>query len=219
MSDEVPKSDADDVLRVIRGGDAPARDAAQAPGTFLLTSVHRIGEDAGPADRRGPDAEDRASPREAAASDTGDSGEDRPSTATPIRRLRSVPDGDAPTAFRRPPPWKDRPGDPRAEQDGGADRRRDSGPAVGAAAQQKGADAVPGLEDPTGMEGAPRGPLPNDPRREASDTLMPDEAALRRLVEDVLEERLSGELGQRITRNVRALVHREVARALRDRDD
>jgi hypothetical protein len=41
-----------------------------------------------------------------------------------------------------------------------------------------------------------------------------DEDALRRLVADVLREELQGELGERITRNVRKLVRREIYRAI-----
>ena len=45
-----------------------------------------------------------------------------------------------------------------------------------------------------------------------------DEALLRDLVRDILREELSGTLGERITRNVRKLVHAEIARALATRD-
>ncbi|QJF50617.1 hypothetical protein [Roseobacter ponti] len=45
-----------------------------------------------------------------------------------------------------------------------------------------------------------------------------DEAALRLLVGDIVRSELQGELGERITRNVRRLVHREIMRALAARD-
>jgi len=41
-----------------------------------------------------------------------------------------------------------------------------------------------------------------------------DEARLREIVRDVLREELAGPLGERITRNIRKLVHQEIARAL-----
>ncbi|ARO13557.1 Glycerol-3-phosphate dehydrogenase [Ketogulonicigenium robustum] len=47
---------------------------------------------------------------------------------------------------------------------------------------------------------------------------LPDDAALRQLVAEVLRAELQGELGERITRNVRKLVHREVLRANGGRD-
>ena len=45
-----------------------------------------------------------------------------------------------------------------------------------------------------------------------------DEEALRLLVGDIVRSELQGELGERITRNVRRLVHREIMRALAARD-
>lgn len=45
-----------------------------------------------------------------------------------------------------------------------------------------------------------------------------DEAALRLLVGDIVRSELQGELGERITRNVRRLVHREIMRALAAHD-
>lgn len=45
-----------------------------------------------------------------------------------------------------------------------------------------------------------------------------DEAALRQLVGEIVRSELQGELGERITRNVRRLVHREIMRALAARD-
>jgi hypothetical protein len=46
----------------------------------------------------------------------------------------------------------------------------------------------------------------------------PDEAALRALVTDVVRRELEGPLGERITRNVRKLVRREVLAALAGRE-
>jgi len=41
-----------------------------------------------------------------------------------------------------------------------------------------------------------------------------DEAALRALVSEIIRKELQGTLGERITRNVRKLVRREIQRAL-----
>ena len=45
-----------------------------------------------------------------------------------------------------------------------------------------------------------------------------DETLLRELIRDVLREELQGDLGERITRNVRKLIRAEIARALTARD-
>lgn len=45
-----------------------------------------------------------------------------------------------------------------------------------------------------------------------------DEETLRQIIREVLREELSGPLGERITRNIRKLVHQEIARALSLRD-
>lgn len=48
----------------------------------------------------------------------------------------------------------------------------------------------------------------------ADDAPVIDEAALRDMVSEIVREELQGELGERITRNVRKLVRREIQRAL-----
>jgi hypothetical protein len=98
-------------------------------------------------------------------------------------------------------------------------------------------DAAPKLREP--QDGPQTAPLPDqesiveaavestaDQLAEAAEALAPmragpaedevywDEDALRRLVADVLREELQGELGERITRNVRKLVRREIYRAI-----
>ena len=49
------------------------------------------------------------------------------------------------------------------------------------------------------------------------DTASPDDAALRDLVAEIVREELAGEMGDRITRNVRKLVRREIHRVLSGR--
>ncbi|MGR3466367.1 MAG: hypothetical protein ACU0CI_00690 [Shimia sp.] len=47
---------------------------------------------------------------------------------------------------------------------------------------------------------------------------LPDEGSLRDLVAEIVREELQGELGERITRNVRKLVRREIHRAMASKD-
>ncbi|GAA0294576.1 hypothetical protein [Rhodovulum strictum] len=62
-------------------------------------------------------------------------------------------------------------------------------------------------------------PLPKAPG-EGSNAAAPvlDEDALRDLVAEIVRQELQGRLGERITQNVRKLVHREINRALAMRD-
>ncbi|WP_299149085.1 hypothetical protein [uncultured Tateyamaria sp.] len=62
---------------------------------------------------------------------------------------------------------------------------------------------------------APKAPAKDDqaPLFSSEDDLL-DEDALRELVSDIVREELQGALGERITRNVRKLVRREIHRAL-----
>ncbi|MCV2882621.1 hypothetical protein [Actibacterium sp. XHP0104] len=53
---------------------------------------------------------------------------------------------------------------------------------------------------------------------DAPDMDVLDEETLRQLVNDIVRQELQGELGERITRNVRKLVRREINRALASRD-
>ncbi|MCE8508493.1 hypothetical protein KBY28_08545 [Ruegeria pomeroyi] len=56
--------------------------------------------------------------------------------------------------------------------------------------------------------------LSDDPSVLSSDEAFLDEESLRELVADIVREELQGALGERITRNVRKLVRREIHRAL-----
>ncbi|WP_127115559.1 hypothetical protein [Shimia sediminis] len=53
---------------------------------------------------------------------------------------------------------------------------------------------------------------------DSDDTVMLDETMLRELVSDIVRQELQGALGERITRNVRKLVRREIHRALAAHD-
>lgn len=69
-------------------------------------------------------------------------------------------------------------------------------------------------DEGTGADDAPE----TDPESEtdilAADEAVLDEASLRELVSEIVREELQGALGERITRNVRKLVRREIHRAL-----
>ncbi|RVT85518.1 hypothetical protein DXV76_07090 [Rhodobacteraceae bacterium CCMM004] len=58
---------------------------------------------------------------------------------------------------------------------------------------------------------------PSPPQWDDAETVL-DEAALRDLVAEIVREELQGALGERITRNVRKLVRREIMRAVSIRD-
>lgn len=75
--------------------------------------------------------------------------------------------------------------------------------------------------DPGALEAASVAPdesADSLPEAAAPPAPWPDEAALRALVAEVLREELRGELGERLTRNLRKLVRREVMQALTLRD-
>ena len=67
-------------------------------------------------------------------------------------------------------------------------------------------------------DGTERGPALGPPGAPATAAKEVDEAALRALVAEIVREELQGALGERITRNIRKLVRREINRALAVRD-
>lgn len=69
-------------------------------------------------------------------------------------------------------------------------------------------------------EDTPDTPVPDDMplQGSASGTLPVDDDALRAIVVAILREELSGDMGERMTRNVRKLVRREINRVLVSRD-
>lgn len=73
-------------------------------------------------------------------------------------------------------------------------------------------DPQMGPTDETKSEAAPEAPLFDE-----EETIL-DEDALRELVADIVRQELQGALGERITRNVRKLVRREIHRALTTQD-
>ncbi len=84
-------------------------------------------------------------------------------------------------------------------------------------------DVVPDTAAPRGVEDlAPDPAAPDEEDGSAAEAPEPegviDEAALRELVAQIVREELQGKLGERITRNVRKLVRREIHRALTAQD-
>ena len=60
--------------------------------------------------------------------------------------------------------------------------------------------------------------LPDGRAGSALENTVVDEEFLRDIVSEIVREELQGELGERITRNVRKLVRREIHRAMASRD-
>lgn len=60
---------------------------------------------------------------------------------------------------------------------------------------------------------------PPKPATEEQTAPFQDEVALRALVSEIIREELQGELGNRITRNVRKLVRQEIETAMKARKD
>ncbi|XDA96471.1 hypothetical protein AB1M95_09980 [Sulfitobacter sp. LCG007] len=81
---------------------------------------------------------------------------------------------------------------------------------------ETGRDADPD-DDPEGHAGGRGDPAGRMDSFTPEDDLL-DEEALRALVADIVRAELQGPLGERITRNVRKLVRREIQRALAAQD-
>lgn len=85
-------------------------------------------------------------------------------------------------------------------------------------------EATPQSEDTDFENELVTAPLPDDPAEPASTPdagALPagiDEDALRQLVVNILRDELNGDMGERITRNVRKLVRREINRVLVSRE-
>jgi hypothetical protein len=76
-----------------------------------------------------------------------------------------------------------------------------------------------GPDAPTAAEGDhTRQDLPAGTAASALEDTVVDEDFLRDIVSEIVREELQGDLGERITRNVRKLVRREIHRALASRD-
>ena len=200
MSDPMKSADIEDVLSSIRRLVADTPDGAQAPAAdagnrLVLTPALRVGED------------DSAQSAQSSPADT-------PGLATQTAASDSTPEGADPDA---PPPeiepveeaavleWEDHhiAADPQegAAPDDAAEL------AQGAAAADDAPATAPQQDDTAYGAGT------DAPDLLAEDGVI-DEEMLRELVAEIVRQELQGALGERITRNVRKLVRREIHRAL-----
>ncbi|MEM6339727.1 MAG: hypothetical protein AAF729_01150 [Pseudomonadota bacterium] len=80
-------------------------------------------------------------------------------------------------------------------------------------------DVIPTQEDASQpSDVSPDSDVTPDPELFADDAAIIDEETLRDMVSEIVREELQGVLGERITRNVRKLVRREIHRALAAQD-
>ena len=196
MSDALAKSDAPDVLASIRRlvVDHPAQPPAQipaAPERLLLTPALRVVEPA-PVLRHAPAPEPVTRDSEEGNETTADD-------ASIARLLRRFARNEAPVILA----------ETLAQSCGAAVTE-----AVSAETARPMPPPVPPRDviRPAPVTAAP--PQAKAPEAGLPDTALADEAFLREIVADVLRQELQGELGERITRNMRKLVRREIHRAL-----
>lgn len=235
MTDSVSKVEIEDVLSSIRrlvAEQAPPAASRPAPAdSLLLTPALRVSapdeEAQGEAGAQPPADEDR--PRDAA-----EDALDAHLSAAPD------PEPEAPSAPHDPPLRLVHPGEedevePQVGQEGGGEE----GPApsfvstragsgleatileLGAAVGRRGEEWDPDGTEPgsghlhLGLPGAEADPQTGEAGDEEGEgEVVLDEAALRELVAAIVREELQGALGERITRNVRKLVRREIHRVL-----
>lgn len=206
MSDPVPSDEADGVLSSIRRLVAekpavspadPARvtdgDRSAGADRFVLTDALRVAEPAPKGPRVAATHDQGPRPDGAQADAPHPDHEERP--ATPV--VLTGPTFAAPD-----------------DQDGSQDMEDAVTPLVRAEVSR----AVDGIvmgADLSGRGLSEGGDGGRQPERAPAGAPLPlDEDALRRLVADIVRTELQGALGERITRNVRKLVRREIHRAL-----
>jgi len=215
MSDPVKTEDIEDVLSSIRRlvSEEPrpraprAAEAPSQPGKLVLTPAFRVAEEA--ANAPAPAEEEAVSEAEVEAGPAPDEG-----TADPVPMFVHVAAVESVS--------------PEAEaenQDETSLRERVA--ELEAAVAESGGDW-----EPDGSEDAPQAvPLARFTIRgerekvvegadfdEAAEETVLDEEALREMVADIVRQELQGEMGKRITSNVRKLVRQEINRALASRD-
>ena len=211
MSDPVKTEDIEDVLSSIRRlvSEEPrpraprAVEAPSQPGKLVLTPAFRVAEEAANAPTP---AEEQAAP-EAGAGPEADEGTENPVPMfVHVAAVESV--------------------SPEAEG-------KDATPLRERVAELEAAVAESGGDwEPDGSEDAPQTvPLARFTIRgerekaaegaaldEGVEETVLDEEALREMVADIVRQELQGEMGKRITSNVRKLVRQEINRALASRD-
>ena len=239
MSDPMKSADIEDVLSSIRRLVADTPDGAQAPATaagnrLVLTPALRVGEAQAQAHA---EAAQSPAPSQQDAADT-------PAQAGADGAPHHSADDDAPTPDIEPVEdttvleWEDHDSAAAPAQDNTHDRAAHRVEMDANAAQDEALhadhdaphddathDDAPEMTAPAGHgpDGQSAGPDADaaDHNDQAPDTLdlmaedgVIDEEMLRELVADIVRQELQGALGERITRNVRKLVRREIHRAL-----
>ena len=155
-----------------------------------------------------------------------------PSNALVLEQARRVSDAEARRVVDPDAPFRSVASlaEPESEPDeadeadvADAEGAADTGPATSAQVTPL---LLPKVEElATPLETAPEDPASQPPAAEAEDPEIDladlgrssaDDEALRRVIEEVVRQELSGALGERITRNVRKLVRRELRRVLSD---
>lgn len=209
MSDSGGKGEIEEVLssirRLVSTGDRPAPEGAATAGVtpdagdrLVLSPSLRVDAAQRPAE------EDAAAPQEGAKALKARIAELEEIVARqndqwdPDNALSHANSG-GPVA---PLPWAD-------DLDGGTGSDDDCTARQGVPATGSAVDATSGNAG-AGQRAA--ADVVNGPLADGGDTL--DEDALRDLVADIVRQELQGALGERITRNVRKLVRREIHRAL-----
>lgn len=80
-------------------------------------------------------------------------------------------------------------------------------------------DAGPDAGIADGEKAAPAADMPATASAAPADILSEEEQSIRELLREMIQEELLGELGQRFSRNLRAVIRREVAVAIDDHLD
>lgn len=220
MSKPATPKDVEDVLSSIRrlvsedarsargrempGHGLPSAPEGQVPPRLVLTESLRVSEPSGAAPEPAPAPEPEGERIEDWAGIWGFTAANGPAVPEPEPADGAAPD-EAAVLYDA--------GGPEAAEDRPA-LREEAEPASAGAEQVAGApaDRSVDVEDDEGDEDGPA--LFDD----AEEPGLIDEETLRIMVTEIVRRELMGELGDRITRNVRKLVRREIQRALAARE-
>ena len=225
MSDPVTKVEIEDVLSSIRRlvtEDIRTRQQTQsapAEGRLMLTPALRVAESAAesrpePASRPAPlrlhtpVAVPDSAPADAAPEHQPESPADQPDMARKLAEIES--------ALARGSAASDTGAEaPASEEEGPAAFIRHASASKAPVAEEDSLlEADPAEEGPLSL-GSAEAVRADAPPRDLSQL---DEEALRTLVAEIVRQELQGALGERITRNVRKLVRREIQRVMTTQD-
>ncbi|MDD7971170.1 hypothetical protein [Roseinatronobacter alkalisoli] len=239
MTEAMSRREIEDVLSSIRrlvaqdptrqGQSAPEQPAEAAPGKLILTSALRVPDDAPAADAETPAppvtqddtgddalATDQAAPDAKGADQAAEPKQEVPTEApTAIHMLRAMNRRDAEDRAAAAPLADIADANPDTPAGAEPDLALEATLArlERALSQQ---DAGFSRSEPVplrAVQGTKDGQPANDTAA-VSDEAVIDEAMLYQIVADIVRQELQGELGERITRNIRKLVRAEVAREL-----